>query len=70
MEIRCQLDVSDGIICNNFDSSEIDLVLKEYDNFKTELQSLYDKKRMVAIFRSKCWWTEIGERTTKYFFNL
>ena len=54
VEIRCQLDVLDGIICNNFDSSEIDLVLKEFDNFKTELQSLYDKKRMVAIFRSKC----------------
>ena len=54
VEIRCQLDVLDGIICNNVDSSEIDLVLKEFDNFKTELQSLYDKKRMVAIFRSKC----------------
>ena len=54
VEIRCQLDVLDGIICNNFDSSEIDLVLKEFDNFKTELQSLYDKKGMVVIFRSKC----------------
>ena len=54
MEIRCQLDVLDDIICNNFHSSEIDLVLKEFDNLKSELQSIYDKKGMAAIFRSKC----------------
>ena len=53
MEIRCQLDVLDDIICNNFHSSEIDLVLKEFDNLKSELQSIYDKKGMAAIFRSK-----------------
>ena len=70
MEIRRQLDVLDNIICNNFDSSEIDLVLKEFDNLKTELQSIYDKKGMAAIFRSKCRWIEMGERPTKYFFNL
>ena len=70
MEIRRQLDVLDDIICNNFYSSEIDLVLKEFDNLKTELQSIYDKKGMAAIFRSKCRWIEMGERPTKYFFNL
>ena len=32
MEIRRQLDVLDDIICNNFHSPEIDLVLKEFDN--------------------------------------
>jgi len=31
MEIRRQLDVLDDIICNNFHSSEIDLVLKEFE---------------------------------------
>ena len=70
MEIRRQLDVLDNIICNNFDSSKIDLVLKEFDNLKTELQSIYDRKGMAAIFRSKCRWTEMGARPTKYFFNL
>ena len=70
MEIRRQLDVLDDIICNNFHSSEIDLVLKEFDNPKTELQSIYDKKGMAAIFSSKCRWIEKGERPTKYFFNL
>ena len=70
MEIRRQLDVLDDIICNNFHFSEIDLVLKEFDNLKTELQSIYDKKGMAAIFRSKCRWIEMGERPTKYFFNL
>ena len=70
MEIRRQLDVLDDIICNNFHFSEIDLVLKEFDNLKTELQSIYDKKGMAAIFRSKFRWIEMGERPTKYFFNL
>ena len=65
MEIRRQLDVLDDIICNNFHSSEIDLVLKEFDNLKTELQSIYDKKGLAAIFRSKCKWIELGERPTK-----
>ena len=69
-EIRRQLDVLDNIICNNFDSSEIDLVLKEFDNLKTELQSIYDRKGMAAFFRLKCRWIEMGERPTKYFFNL
>jgi len=36
MEIRQQLVVLDDIICNNFHSSEIDLVLEEFDNLKTE----------------------------------
>ena len=33
-EIKGQLD---AIICNNFFSSDIDHVLQEYDNLKTEL---------------------------------
>ena len=69
MEIRRQLAVLDDIICNNFHSSEIDLVLKEFDYLKSELQSIYVKKGMAAIFRSKCRWIEMGERPTKYFFN-
>ena len=70
MEIKRQLDVLDDIIYNNFHSPDIDQVLKEFDDLKTELQSLYDKKGKAAIFRSKCRWVEKGERPTKYFFNL
>ena len=70
MEIRRQLDVLDDIICNNFHCSKIDLVLQEFDNLKTELQSRYEKKGMTAVFRSKCRWIEMGERPTKYFFDL
>ena len=62
MEIRRQLDVLDDAVCNNFHPSEIDLVLKEFDNLKTELQSIYEKKGMAAVFRSKCRWIEMGER--------
>ena len=67
MEIRHRIDVLDDIICNNFHVSEIDLVLKEFDNLKTELQLIYGKKGMAAIFRSKCRWIEMGERPTNYF---
>ena len=70
MEIRRQLDVLDDIICNNFHSSEIDHVLKEFDNLKTELESIYDKQGMAAIFTSKCRWIEMGEHATTYFFSL
>ena len=38
MEIKRQLDVLDDIICKSFHSSEINLILKEFDNLKTELQ--------------------------------
>ena len=62
MENRCQLDVLD-VFCNTH-SSEIDLVLKEFYNLKTELQSIYDKK---GNYR---YWIEMGECPTKYFFNL
>ena len=61
---------SDRLICNNFNSPDIDNVLKEYEILKTELQSIYDHKGKAAIFRSKCRWVENGERPTKYFFNL
>ena len=69
-EVKSRLEVLDRIICNNFNTPGIDPVLNEYDNLKTELQSIYEKKGRSAIFRSKCRWVEEGERPTKYFFNL
>ena len=34
MKIRRKLDALDDIICSNFHFSEIDLVLKEFDDLK------------------------------------
>ena len=65
-----KLDQLDGTIFNNFSSPDIDDVLREYDELKTELQSIYEEKGKQAMFRAKCRWVENGERPTKYFFNL
>lgn len=69
-QIKARLEELDQLICNNFNSQDIDNVLKEYENLKMELQSIYDQIGKAAIFRSKCRWLENGERPTKYFFNL
>ena len=55
-QIKAQLEELDWLICNNFNSPDIDNVLKEYENLKMELQSIYDQKGKAAIFRSKCRW--------------
>ena len=39
-----KLDQLDGTIFNNFSSPDIDDVLREYDELKTELQSIYEEK--------------------------
>ena len=70
LEITRQLEILDRNICDNFNSPDIARILKEYENLKTELQSIYEEKGRAAIFRSKCRWVENGEYPTKYFFNL
>ena len=70
MEITRRLQMLDEFICNNFHSPDIDQALSEFDDLKTELQTIYTRKGNAAIFRSKCRWVENGERPTFYFFNL
>ena len=70
LEITRQLEILDRNICDNFNSPDIARILKEYEDLKTELQSIYEEKGRAAILRSKCRWVERGERPTKYFFNL
>ena len=70
VEITRRLQELDEFICNNFHAPDIDQVLNEFDDLKTELQTICTKKGNAAIFRSKCRWVEKGERPTKYFFNL
>ena len=70
MEITRRLTALDEFIYNNFHAPDINQVLNEFDDLKTELQTIYTKKGNAAIFRSRCRWVENGERPTKYFFNL
>ena len=70
VSIKNQLDQLDEKICASDDALALDEELKQYDNLKKELQTLYDVKGEAAKFRSKCLWVEQGERPTKYFFNL
>ena len=64
-ELIRKLDHLDGTICNNFSSPHIDGVLQEYNELKTELQSIYEEKGKQAIFRAKSRWVENGERPAK-----
>ena len=69
MEITRRLQSLDEFICKHFHAPDIDLVLNEFDDPKTELQTIYTKSGNAAIFKSKCRWVENGERPTKYFLN-
>ena len=40
-------------ICNNFYSPDIDQVLNEFDDLKTELQTIYTKKGNAAILERR-----------------
>ena len=51
-------------ICNNFHSPDIDKVLNEFDDLKTELQSIYIRKGNATIFRSRYRWVEKGVNET------
>jgi len=65
-----QLEILDCNICDNFNSPDITRILKEYEDLKTERQSVYEEKGKAAIFGSKCHWVEKGKCPTKYFINL
>ena len=51
-----------------FDESEENI--SKLENFKTELDDLYNKRTNGAILRSKTRWHEEGEKSTKYFMSL
>ena len=69
-EIKERLEELDKIICNSNDLQNVDTYLRDYEELKHELLSIYDSKSKAAMFRSKCRWIENGEKATKYFFNL
>ena len=69
-EIKERLEELDKIICNSNVLQNVDTYLRDYEELKHELLSIYDSKSKAAMFRSKCRWIENGEKATKYFFNL
>ena len=50
----------------NLTEADIDILLQS----KSELNSLVNENTTAALFRSKVKWTELGERSSKYFYNL
>ena len=68
--LQKRLDKIDKSISNSSDNQNIEHKLKEFDRLKNELNRLYEIKGKGAIFRSKVRWVELGEKPTKYFFNM
>ena len=44
--------------------------MEKYEAAKEELKHIHEAKGREAMFRSKMKWFELGEKPTKYFFNL
>ena len=49
-DILWKLDLLDSTICNSFSSSDIDDLLQEHGNLKSELNSIYEEKDKQAMF--------------------
>ena len=66
--LQNELQELDYKICNNdtFDQE----ILEKYEAAKEELKHIHEVKGREAMFRSKMKWFELGEKPTKYFFNL
>jgi exonuclease III len=47
-----------------------DNTYQQLDTAKRELEAINKEKLLSSVFRSKCEWTEHGERNSKYFLNL
>ena len=66
--LQNELQDLDHKICNNdtFDQE----ILEKYEAAKEELKHIHEVNGREAMFRSKMKWFELGEKPTKYFFNL
>ena len=60
----------DNVISNSPNTDCIKNEIKEYNNLKEEIDLIYQRKGKGSIIRSKCKWTERGEKPTAFFFNL
>ena len=66
--LQNELQELDHKICNSdtFDQE----ILEKYETAKEELKHIHEVRGREAMFRSKMKWFELGEKLTKYFFNL
>ena len=68
MEITRRLQALDEFICNNFHASDIDQVLNEINDLKTELQTMYTKKGNAAILdQSVDGWKKVSAPPNTFF---
>ena len=44
--------------------------MEEYNNYKNELDAIYNNIATGVKIRSKCNWYELGEKSSKFFLNL
>ena len=63
-----RLEELDELICG--DSNIEDDLLNEYCSIKKIMDQLSEQKTKGAIIRSRADWTEFGEKSSEYFFNL
>ena len=60
----------DNVISNSPNTDCIKNEINEYNNLKEEIDLIYQRKGKGSTIRSKCKWTERGEKPTAFFFNL
>ena len=44
--------------------------MEEYNNYKNELDAIYNNIATGVKIRNKCNWYELGEKSSKFFLNL
>ena len=67
---RISLESKPDSLENNITVMSTDLVLKEYNSVKQELEEIYNYITEGIIFRTRTVWYGEGEKSTKYFLNL
>ena len=55
---------------DNLNSNSDDLFLKEYQDAKVELETMYNHITEGIIIRSRCDWYKLGEKSSRYFLGL
>ena len=67
---RLHLESKLKTLVNSLSTNASENLLKEYEECKSRLESLYDHITNGLIIRSKVSWYEKGEKSNKYFYNL
>ena len=54
----------------DYEKNETEENLQKLTTTRYEIEKIYEEKTAASMFRSKCDWSEHGERNSKYFLNL